>query len=113
MKTAIVFDCEFLCIQGSQSRFWCAAIDPDPVIAQIGAVRIGLEADFPVLETFKSYVTPVDRHGDRYALDPYFTNLTGITEEQIDEKGTSLHKALADVETFSQEAKLWSWGKTS
>lgn len=111
MKTAIVFDCEFLCIQGSQSRFWCAAIDPDPVIAQIGAVRIGLEADFPVLETFKSYVTPVDRHGDRYALDPYFTNLTGITEEQIDEKGTSLHKALADVETFSQGAKLWSWGK--
>jgi len=42
MKTAIVFDCEFLCIQGSQSRFWCAAHDPDPVIAQIGAVKLGL-----------------------------------------------------------------------
>ena len=111
MKTAIVFDCEFLCIQGSQSRFWCGAIDPDPVIAQIGAVRIGLEAGFPILETFKAYVTPVDRHGDKYALDPYFVNLTGITEEQIDQQGTSLHEALSGLENFSEGAGFWSWGK--
>ncbi|EFG37671.1 conserved hypothetical protein [Brucella sp. NVSL 07-0026] len=66
MKTAIIFDCEFLCIKGSQSRFWCAAIDPDPVIAQIGAVKIGLENELPILETFKAYVTP---HA-RYAIAP-------------------------------------------
>lgn len=111
MKTAIVFDCEFLCIQGSQSRFWCGAIDPDPVIAQIGAVRIGLEAGFPILETFKAYVTPIDRHGDKYALDPYFVNLTGITEEQIDQQGTSLQEALSGLENFSEGAGFWSWGK--
>lgn len=111
MKTAIVFDCEFLCIQGSQSRFWCAAIDPDPVIAQIGAVRIGLEGNFPLLETFRRYVKPVDRHGERYAIDPYFTSLTGITEEKIEGEGTSLQSALADVDRFSQGAQFWSWGK--
>lgn len=111
MKTAIVFDCEFLCVQGSQNRFWCGAIDPDPVIAQIGAVRIGLEAGFPILETFKAYVTPVDRHGDKYALDPYFVNLTGITEEQIDQQGTSLQEALSGLENFSEGAGFWSWGK--
>lgn len=111
MKTAIVFDCEFLCVQGSQSRFWCGAIDPDPVIAQIGAVRIGLEAGFSILETFKAYVTPVDRHGDKYALDPYFVNLTGITEEQIDQQGTSLQAALSGLENFSEGAGFWSWGK--
>lgn len=43
MKTAIIFHCEFICTSGSQSRFWCAAIDPDPVIGQIVAVKIGLE----------------------------------------------------------------------
>ena len=42
MKTAIIFDCEFLCLEGSQRRFWCAAHDPDPVIAEIGAVKLGL-----------------------------------------------------------------------
>ncbi len=42
MKTAIVFDCEFVCVEGSLSRFWCAAQDPEPVIAQIGAVKLAL-----------------------------------------------------------------------
>ena len=39
MKSAVIFDCEFLCLEGSQRRFWCAAIDPDPVIAQVGAAH--------------------------------------------------------------------------
>lgn len=34
-------------VEGAQRRFWCAAHDPDPVIAQIGAVTLGLEGDFP------------------------------------------------------------------
>ncbi|MBK0024527.1 exonuclease domain-containing protein [Ochrobactrum sp. S46] len=111
MDTAIIFDCEFLCIQGSQSRFWCAAIDPDPVIAQIGAVKIGIEDDFPILETFKVYVKPYDRHGNRYAIDPYFTDLTGITEERISQEGKSLRIALDELRQFSDNATFWSWGK--
>jgi hypothetical protein len=111
MKTAIIFDCEFLCIEGSQRRFWCAAIDPDPVIAQVGAVKLGLEADFPILETYKAYVRPIDRHGKRYLLDPYFTNLTGITEQNLETEGVALQDALSGVERFSDGARLWSWGK--
>jgi len=111
MKTAIIFDCEFLCIRGSQSRFWCAAIDPDPVIAQIGAVKIGVEDKFPILETFKAYVEPHDRNGVRYKIDPYFTELTGITEEQIIQEGKALQTALDELERFSDGATLWSWGK--
>jgi len=111
VKTAIIFDCEFLCIRGSQSRFWCAAIDPDPVIAQIGAVKIGIEDEFPILETFKAYVQPRDRNGGRYEIDPYFTELTGITSEQISQQGKSLRVALDDLDQFSNGAKFWSWGK--
>ncbi|WP_105433152.1 3'-5' exonuclease [Neorhizobium sp. T6_25] len=111
MKTAIVFDCEFLCLEGSQRRFWCAAHDPDPVIAQIGAVKLGLEADFPIVDTFKAYVQPTDRYGNRYALDPFFTKLTGITEENIEAEGVALPDALTQVDSFSGGAQFWSWGK--
>ncbi|MBZ5763462.1 exonuclease domain-containing protein [Rhizobium sp. VS19-DR104.2] len=111
MKTAIIFDCEFLCLEGSQRRFWCAAHDPDPVIAQIGAVRLGLEGEFPILGTYKAYVQPVDRFGNRYAIDPFFTKLTGITEKNIEADGVSLQDALTGVDSFSEGMRFWSWGK--
>lgn len=111
MKMAILFDCEFLCLEGSQSRFWCAAHDPDPVIAQIGAVKLGLEGEFPLLDTFRAYVQPIDRFGNRYAIDPFFTKLTGITERDIETKGVPLQEALNGIDRFSEGARLWSWGK--
>lgn len=111
MNTAIVFDCEFLCREGSQRRFWCAADDPDPVIAQIGAVKLGLEGDFPLIDTFNAYVRPIDRFGRRYAVDPFFTKLTGITEDQIDAEGVPLQDALFNFDAFSDGARCWSWGK--
>jgi len=82
MKTAIVFDCEFVCLEGSQRRYWCAAHDPDPIVAQIGAVKLGLEGDFPILETHMDYVVPVDRYGNRYELDRFYK--TDRHNERID-----------------------------
>jgi len=111
MKTAILFDCEFLCLEGSQRRFWCAAHDPDPVIAQIGAAKLGLEGDFPIVDTHRTYVRPIDRFGKRYAIDPFFTRLTGITEGDIETHGVALQDALAAVDSFSGGARFWSWGK--
>ncbi|MER8425944.1 3'-5' exonuclease [Mesorhizobium sp. M1403] len=111
MNTAIIFDCEFLCLEGSQRRFWCAAHDPDPVIAQIGAVKLGLEGDYPLLDTFMAYIQPIDRYGKRYSIDPFFTKLTGITGEKIETEGICLETALADVDIFSGGARFWSWGK--
>lgn len=111
MKTAIIFDCEFLCLEGSQRRFWCAAHDPDPVITQIGAAKLGLEGDFPLLGTHKAYIRPVDRFGQRYALDPFFTKLTGITEKDVETEGVVLGEALAEIDRFSGGARFWSWGK--
>lgn len=111
MKTAVLFDCEFLCLEGSQTRFWCAPIDPDPVIAQIGAVKLGLEGDFPLLETYRRYVRPLDRFGNQYPLDSFFTKLTGITEQNIAEEGISLSDALTDFDRYSDGTRCWSWGK--
>lgn len=111
MKHALVFDCEFLTAEGAPSRFWCGPRDPDPVVAQVGVVKISLEADFLLLETLRSHVIPLDRHGARVPLDPVFTRLTGVTEEALDTQGISLAAALDQISAFASGAKLWSWGK--
>lgn len=110
MQTAIIFDCEFLVTENAQRRFWCGPYDPDPVIAQIGAVRISLDS-FEILETLVVFVKPVDRQGEDYELDPFFTKLTGITPEVIEAKGVSLLHANQQLADFAGEARLWSWGK--
>lgn len=111
MKHAILFDCEFLTAEGAPSRFWCGPRDPDPVIAQIGLVKLGLEGACAILDTKRIYVRPQDRQGARPALDPFFTRLTGITEEALDRGGWTLTQALDVVEDFSDGVRLWSWGK--
>ena len=111
MKHALVFDCEYLTVEGSPSRFWCGPHDPDPVVAQIGIAKIGLDADFDILDTLRLYVTPKSRLGDRLPLDPFFTKLTGITESNIQKEGLSLEVALTKIKDFSSGEKLWSWGK--
>lgn len=111
MKSAVVFDCEFLTGEGSPSRFWCGPYDPDPVIAQIGLVRLDLTDGFVIRETLRSYVIPRNRQGGRSRLDPFFTRLTGITEENIEQEGISLEEALRETKKFAAGARLWSWGK--
>ncbi len=108
---AIIFDCEFVVREGAQQRFWCGPLDPDPVIAQIGAVKVSLEKNFPILDTFKRYVTPKTREGKDYNIDPFFTRLTGITAADISENGIALSKAISQLGDFAGEANLWSWGK--
>lgn len=111
MNHAILFDCEFLTAEGSPSRFWCGPYDPDPVVAQIGLVKIALEPDFPILDTQRHYVIPKDRTGQQIPLDPFFTQLTGITENDIATHGISLTRALDETKEFAAGARLWSWGK--
>ncbi|MBY5735490.1 exonuclease [Rhizobium leguminosarum] len=53
----------------------------------------------------------MDRFGNRYALDPFFTKLTGITEEAIEREGVTLQVALSGINSFSGGARFWSWGK--
>ena len=111
MKTAVIFDCEFLAIEGSQRRFWCGPFDPDPVAVQIGAVRIGLTEGYPLGETLSVLIRPADRHGRPVQIDPFFTDLTGITGADLETRGVGLAEALATLDRFAQGARLFSWGK--
>ncbi len=111
MTHAIIYDCEFLTAPGAPQRFWNGPTDPDPVIAQIGAVRLSLDGDFALTDTLRLHVIPRGRRGERLALDPLFTRLTGITEATLDAEGIDLGAALARLEAFAGGATLWSWGK--
>lgn len=111
MDAAIVFDCEFLTAPGAPRRFWCGPNDPDPVVAQLGAIKVGLGGDFPLLDRLRCVIVPRGRDGGRLALDPLFVQLTGIGEEHIDAEGVELGDALDRLDDFSSGAKIWSWGK--
>lgn len=111
MEFGLIFDCEFLTAEGAPTRFWNGPFDPDPVVAQIGLVKIGLEGDFPLVESLRLFVVPRTRQGQRCALDSHFVKLTGIDEQKLDEKGVPLAAALHQIIDFAGGARLWSWGK--
>lgn len=110
-KSVVLFDCEFLTAHGAMRRLWAGPFDPDPLVVQIGAVKLSLEPDFPVLDTIRLYIRPIDRLGRQIPLDPYFIELTGITEQDLARKGTDLGDALRQLDRFSDHAPLFSWGK--
>ena len=111
MRTATIYDCEFLTNQSAPSRFWCGPMDPDPTVVQIGAVRLELEGAFALGDTFETIVRPRDRTGAEAMLDPHFTWLTGITPERVRDEGVPLADALDRFELFAGTDRCWSWGK--
>lgn len=110
MKTAIVWDVEFLTDAGAPQRFWCGPDDPDPVLVQIGAVRLGLEDDFPILDRFERVVIPRDRAGAVWPLSPLFTRLTGIGDARVAAEGVELEPALGALADFAGQDTIWAWG---
>lgn len=111
MTHVTIFDCEYLTAEGAMKSNWCGPHNPDPCVVQIGAVKLSLEPEFKVLETQNLLIKTVDRLGNKTELDPYFVNLTGIDDRQIENKGTPLREALEAFDAFSDGSSFWSWGK--
>jgi hypothetical protein len=110
MAHVTVFDCEHLTNQTSPSRFWCGPDDPDPLLVQIGAVRLSLEPPFDLGQTFDCIVRPVGRDGP-FPPSEFFIKLTGIDGDRIGQEGVSLSEALEKFASFSGSAPIFSWGK--
>ncbi len=108
--SAIIFDCEHLTDAGTPTRFWCGPNDPDPLLVQIGALRLSLEPPFDIGETFDCLVCPVGRDGPA-PLPEFFTRLTGITPDRLAHDGLPLADALTAFARFAGTDLLWSWGK--
>jgi len=111
MTHAIIFDCEFLTAPGALSRLWGGPSDPDPTVAQIGAVKLSLDPGHDILGEFQILIDSRDRFGGKVTLDPFFTELTGIDQTSVDRDGVPMADALAQFEHFAGGGTLWSWGK--
>lgn len=110
-RSAIVYDCEFATAPGAPQRFWCGPEDPDPIVFQIGAVRLSLEPPFENLARFEVLVTPRDRNGAPLELHPLNASLTGVTPERLQAEGVDLGEALGMLAEFAGEDMLWAGGK--
>ncbi|MEM5583454.1 3'-5' exonuclease [Roseibium sp. AS2] len=111
MTHAIIFDCEFLTATGAMNRIWGGPLDPDPSVAQIGAVKLSLDPGHEILDTFQVLIASRDRHGRKAVLDPFFTELTGIDQASVDRDGIGMAEAHDLFDKFAGDGTLWSWGK--
>ena len=111
MQFVVVWDCEFLTDVGAPQRFWCGPEDPDPILVQLGAVKLGLEGDFPVFERFEKIVRPIARDGTPSKVSDLFSQLTGLTAERIAAEGGALEPALQAFAKFGKDSVFWAWGK--
>ncbi len=109
--SAIIFDVEFLVSDGARQRFWCGPYDPDPIVVQVGAVKLNLSEPFDLGDRFMEIIEPKDRSGRPVALDPLFIRLTGLSEERVAQDGKPLADVLDALAEFAADATLWSWGK--
>ena len=109
--TAIIYDCEWATAPGAPQRFWCGPEDPDPIVFQIGAVRLSLEAPFHTLERFEVLILPRNRQGALLDLHPLNATLTGVTPDRLVREGVSLDAGLRRFAAFAGDDHLWAWGK--
>ena len=111
MQYAVIYDCECLTSDGAWTRMWCGPLDPDPILVQIGAVKVALTDGLPVVGEFQRLTLPINRWGILEKLDPVFIDLTHITQERLDSEGVATEIALQDFQDFVGDAMIWSWGK--
>jgi len=80
-------------------------------IIQIGAVKLDAANNFAEIGTFEVFVKPRINP----TLSEYITDLTGITQEEIDVQGRSFADALADFLAFLDDdlQSVFSFGQDS
>lgn len=109
-RRIVIFDTEFTTWDGARDNGWTGRTPSGEKqhreIVQIGAIKV----DWPsgtVVSTFDQFVKPLVNPD----LSPYFTNLTGITQEQVDTKGVSFAEALENFLAFiGEDGPLYSYG---
>ncbi|MET7333550.1 exonuclease domain-containing protein [Nonomuraea sp. NPDC005650] len=103
MSTFVIFDLEFTSWPKALEQDWAAPGQLREIV-QIGALR--LTEDYSVVEEYEALVRPVANP----QLSTYFTELTGITQEAVDQDGLSPAAALGDFLGFCRDQSVLSYG---
>lgn len=104
-KEIVLLDTEFTSWDGAQDRGWSGENEHRELI-QIGAVLIDADS-FEELNSFSFFIKPVKNPG----LSKFIIELTGITQNDVDEKGLDLRTGLEKLKAFSSGADFYSWGR--
>lgn len=101
----ILFDLEFTSWEGSLQRNWSGENEHREII-QIGAIRVRSET-LKETDSFLEYVRPILNP----QLSDFITELTGITQEDIEARGVSFPDALARFVAFVGTTPAYCWGR--
>lgn len=99
----IIFDTEYTSWEGSLERKWSNDNELQEIV-QIGAYKI--DNNFNIIDKLVIYVKPIKNQ-----LSEYFTNLTGITNNFINETGLSFKNGIDKFYNFCKNCKkIFMWG---
>ncbi len=98
----VIYDTEFTSWKGCHKNGWLPPQHKE--IIQIAAIKI--DDAFNEIERFDVYVKPTLNP----KLSDYIIELTGITQQNVDEKGLSYKDALGAFKDFIGDAKCYSYG---
>ena len=102
---AVFFDLEFTAFEGSLARRWLAPGEFKEVV-QIGAVKVDAYS-FALVEELEILVKPRINP----ALTPYLTNLTGISNAALSERGVDFREAYLQFLPFAEDAVISAFGR--
>jgi inhibitor of KinA sporulation pathway (predicted exonuclease) len=103
-QSRIIVDVEITTWPGTWERCWGGPNEKREIV-QIGAVRFDPQT-FAVLDTFEVLVRPT--HNPQ--LSALFTELTGITQAQVDAHGLTFAEAFTRFAAFRGDRPLHSYG---
>lgn len=103
VSSFVVFDLEFTSWTGALEQGWSAPGQMREIV-QIGALEI--DDELSVIGEFETFVRPIVNP----ELSAYFTELTGIAQESVDDLGLSPAQALGDFLAFCKGKRVLSYG---
>lgn len=101
----ILLDTEYTAWEGSRERNWSGECEHREIV-QIAAIKIDTKS-LDEIESFCVLVKPTLNS----KLSDYFINLTGITQEQINQHGVDFAQALKMYSDWSRNFDTYSFGR--
>lgn len=100
-ETFIIFDTEFTSWEGSMERNWSGENEHRELV-QISAIRVKKKGgSISITKKINLYVKPLINKN----LSDYFTKLTGISQDLLDDKGLSFKQAIKMFYQFCKNSK--------
>lgn len=104
--TIIIFDTEYTTWEGARERKWSGENEHREVV-QIAAMKVDVD-DEKVLGEYSQLVRPRKNH----EISDFFTELTHITQEEVDKEGRDFAEVYTEFLEWCGDAAVYSYGSS-